>query len=647
MEKTNNDDWMSQIKHLDEDQIHDTTSGFRQNYLSNTTRLEKFNLDEFKIFEYPDKQKYIRIATWNIRYFTDINDNMSIDKIQTVVSLINADILCLNEVTLGFNKYYGAEVSLTEKFPEYHVISFCNTIPSWFSTAYGNCILIKKTLYDKACTSDVASQVGIVNSYNKCFFNQYARTYNHPKPYNVELDNTDMSHFGPQETRCFIKISFIDFDIYCTHLEAYDKHTRLKQFDELMTNVTRKSIILGDLNIINTSSYLNKHSVEWNVLQRVNSLSENNSEIDMLKQRYGLKDSFEMSKSNKNFYGYTTWTNTIVDYILFTSEWLSDDEKLPITNINSNIYITDASDHYPIYVDIESNNFSLIMTPDSKKFSDVIGTHSTFEKMNFDHESAFYHVSPLGAFDWFDGTKITQRYSFNDPYLTGNFSMMYGTNGVYIGMDPGRATNFLETLVSRTAQKSENSLLNYVGILFEFKIKQTYDINTDDNDAYKIAYGETYNKINDDNYNLIYSLASGIGKLTKRNYDEANKIHRVFELSKKYLVYKLNLPDTHDFTDDQIKKYIRLEKIFNMALKYIEDLHKSRSATDGYTYNLSENGYKNTFNIGKIKIIRGYSDIDILFPLWEQFTGGYNNNYYYKYTKYKSKYMNIKNNKAQ
>lgn len=629
--------WVSQIKYLDKNQISDTTTGFKQNYILNTEKLAKDNIKDLKIFEYPDKQRYIRIATWNIRYFTDINNNMSIEKIQSTIAMINPDILCLNEVTVGFNKYYNSEVSFAEKFPEYHVLSICNTIPSWFSTVYGNCILIKKILYDKTCQSIPAMQYGIVNTQNKCFFNQYTHTYNHPKPHNIELDGSTIAQFGSKETRCFIKISFIDFDIFCTHLEAYDKQTRLKQFDELMSYVTRKSIILGDLNVIDTEKYLNKSGPEWNVLKRVNSLSDDNneSEINILKKKYSLKDSFEMSRSNKNFHGYTTWTNTIVDYILFTEEWLNMMSE-PNTTINSNIYVSDASDHYPLYVDIYNEYFEDIMRPQFQSFASTNkGTHKTFAEMGWDHGKKFYHVSPLAAFDWFDNGKITDRYSFNDPYLTGNYSAMYGSNGVYVGTMPYVAIGFLPALVDRTSQGALSGPLKDMGVLFEFSIKQSYDTNANDNDVYIPVYGETYYSQNDSNYNVILGQ-SNIGKLTKKNYDEVNKTHNIFELSKIYLVYKLD-----DNAQVKITQNNELQLLFEYALNWIKMLYSERRETDEYHYDLNKNGYETEINIDNFELHSRYGGTDILYPLWTQMSGG-NNIYYYKYTKYKSKYINAK-----
>src|SRR6185312_4684397 len=46
-----------------------------------------------------------RIATYNIHYWTDLNDNPSFDRIFDDIKAIDADILCLQEVSFDITKY--------------------------------------------------------------------------------------------------------------------------------------------------------------------------------------------------------------------------------------------------------------------------------------------------------------------------------------------------------------------------------------------------------------------------------------------------------------------------------------------------------------------------------------------------------------
>lgn len=48
----------------------------------------------------------LRIMTWNVRYFTDYNNNPTISNIAKVIKELNPDIICLQEATTGPTTYY-------------------------------------------------------------------------------------------------------------------------------------------------------------------------------------------------------------------------------------------------------------------------------------------------------------------------------------------------------------------------------------------------------------------------------------------------------------------------------------------------------------------------------------------------------------
>ncbi len=77
----------------------------REYYNKNTNNVKEIlkvyqnNIDKFqylnKLVDTPKDPRNIRIATWNVRYFTDYNDNPTIKGIAGVISKISPDILCL------------------------------------------------------------------------------------------------------------------------------------------------------------------------------------------------------------------------------------------------------------------------------------------------------------------------------------------------------------------------------------------------------------------------------------------------------------------------------------------------------------------------------------------------------------------------
>ena len=621
-------DWLSNLRRIQPDQPN-TTLAFKNNFKENVKLFAKENNDRLIVHDDAHREQYLRIMTWNVRYFTDIDDNKSIDEIINVINKINPDILCLNEITEGHHMMYETGLIFELRLPQYILVSLCNNTPAWYSSMYGNAILMKKDLHKKMCDADFARQYAVLDTNEKCWFNQLSRTFTEPVPTTKILDKMKINVVGTMESRCFIKISMGDFDIFCTHLEAYNKKVRFAQFDELMKNVTRKSIILGDLNIINTESYPNKKDYEWTQLARVNSLTDD-SEILYIKKKYGLKDSFELS-GNK-YAGFTTWTNTIVDYILFTPEWDTDKTFKVVTQI----YLTTASDHCPLYVDIQSEfiNTVLVLQQIVTTSIDEIGT---FEHFGYSHSTDFYHTSPLAAFDWFNNGKINKnKYDFSDPYLTGNFFMTLGSEGVYTATTIEEALKFLPYLIARTDQTNFNEGFLYnVGLLYKFRLRDTYDLNNKMCSTTNL-YNQ-YDKENDTKYDFIQKNDKNkrIGKITKLSYDKRTGIHKAFKLVQVSIIIarEISTPNEH----------------FAMALQYINNLYNADKKNNiYYDYPMKINGYPTEItSIADVSIIpekirstKIGDDEYFIYDLWaeSQAVGGYEQ----KYHKYKLKYHNLK-----
>lgn len=183
--------------------------------------------------------------------------NQQLMSVPNVINQINPDILCLQQATVGISIYYKKPIDIREYLKgSYELISSCTVIPSWYDTTCDNNILIKKDLVE--CIKSIGLKI-FQNQcdVNRCRFNQYAKTYNNPEQNILYQEDQIIKLFKNKETRYFIKISFADFDIFCTHLDAYDSHIRKRQLDELHAQITRKSIIVGDFNIIDVREYEN------------------------------------------------------------------------------------------------------------------------------------------------------------------------------------------------------------------------------------------------------------------------------------------------------------------------------------------------------------------------------------------------------
>lgn len=239
----------------------------------------------------------------------------------------------------------GDPIDLRKYLPDYELISSCIVVPSWYNTYYGNMIYIKKDVTEiikKLCDIDKT----------KCLYNQYASTYQNPKPSNIIVDSNNYSSFDKMKTRCYIKISFISFDIFCTHLEAYNQNIRILQLYELKENIVRQSIILGDFNIIDTNLYQKYDSLlknttkyqdmlkEFEYVKNFNKLDNQENDIDIIAKEFKWRDVFNISKIKPNF---TSWSNTVVDYIFVTEDFNMD-------LINSINYINQSSEKKECFI---------------------------------------------------------------------------------------------------------------------------------------------------------------------------------------------------------------------------------------------------------------------------------------------------------
>ena len=217
---------------------------------------------------------------------------------------LEPDIICLQETTTGTSKYYEKSIDIKEYLPNYELLAMCNVAPSWFNTIYGNMMLVRKTFLDKIKQSNTSASGLLCDlSLGKCLLNQYTKTYEYPIPSQRILFGEHVADFTKKETRCFIKISLGTFDLYCTHLEAYDKNIRRKQLDELAKTITRKSIIVGDFNIVDVDLYKNNSDPpaqdEWNYVKNfpANGLADGDYDYDYITNTLKWIDAYKYTRT--------------------------------------------------------------------------------------------------------------------------------------------------------------------------------------------------------------------------------------------------------------------------------------------------------------------------------------------------------------
>lgn len=626
-------------------------TGSADNAAEDLKRIYKNNIDiaanKLKLndkLKSPKPDDKIRIMTWNVRYWTQINNSPSISSITRTIDELSPDILCLQEVTVGHNKYYEKNINIGAELPNYELVSMCNNVPSWFSNIYGNSLFIKKSIIDNILNINLDSGLArILCDYNhkKCFFNQYAKTYNYPKPIDNVIESNKINIFR-EETRCFVKIAFGTFDIYCTHLDAYDKTNRRLQLDELNKTITRKSIILGDFNIVDTELYESADQLmsnyenvqkEWNYVKNFipNGLKNGNYDIKYIRDELKWIDAFDMSKlmafekfsifnmvtmresdeyellmKNTNSFeafkkflldeerdtfdisylhnilarifvtmtkpNFTTWTNTVVDYIFFTKHWIAD--GTPNIEIIPYMHFNDFSDHIPIIIDFHDANVKLIeqlekyVPSTSNPLYDLKTFKMTFMASNENDTIYLYNTQPLSTYDWYCEKKIITPFrSYKDPFTIGNYNMNLGANGLYFGSFKFVIKKYREGMQESMLRMHDiydkNHILLNSGLLFKFKL-----INNDPLLFSTHKKPSTITKIDldyatlDKEYDILFDTQMNVGKVTERGFNKINGTHNITELVSTYILVHYT---------DNTKLNVQVE------LKYVQESEKVKN----------------------------------------------------------------------
>lgn len=248
-----------------------------------------------------DIKNGIRILSYNVQLFLDINGNSSFDKLEKLITDSNADVVLLYEAVNGKHKL---EEIIKNK---YKYVKYCNN--------YGINILLSKYPID-SCSVLRLSKDPVKK------MNRYAIISN------INVNNN------------IVKLAMC-------HLDVFDdtEETRLVQIKEILQKIDNEYIILGDLNSLRKADY-NKD--EWEYL--VKDCEERKTKAHTLVTDYiesnGYTDAWQLIK--KACPKITVWSMRRVDYI-----YIGKNFKYTINNCN--LQFTDTSDHFPLYIDLKIN----------------------------------------------------------------------------------------------------------------------------------------------------------------------------------------------------------------------------------------------------------------------------------------------------
>jgi len=292
-------------------------------------------IDQYK---HPDSN--IRIATFNVHYFTDVYEKTSTyDQVIKDIETVNADIIILQEVLIG-----GDNVPINENvtlhlytlFDDLTKIGYkkkiaCNSVPSWYNAVYGNIMLI----HNRICDPDTAN--AYCDSLDETIF-----TF----PKSKHSTTVSGEHQGTRETRCYIKCK-VEFNgytmyIYGTHLDVSDEDERLSQMRTIISDArkhTRKSktlvFIMGDFNTFSPSDLEDDHNA------RISNFTRKNGKVYSEMKRRKWYDCHSESPAKM-----TTWNGTRVDFIFCSKK---------IKGVIPEYFYTLSSDHIPVILTLTTD----------------------------------------------------------------------------------------------------------------------------------------------------------------------------------------------------------------------------------------------------------------------------------------------------
>jgi|SRR3989338_3065455 len=282
----------------------------RNKYIEKSKERNDYKIVEINGIKKIEKdEKNIRIGTYNIHYWTDILEKENFEGIINEIEKINADVMCLQEVSFGKTRYNKkGEKEIEEIFLKMGYLYKCeNRCCKYIGSDYGNLILSKLEIEEKKQGTLYKGNVKVRRGYS------------------------------------LIKLRNIDLQICCTHLDVFDisgkiRNIQIAELCNILNLPQNNTILMGDFNCLNPSDYS----------------SDEKNYLSSLDKRY-LPDFSSLSQlepffktcwqfSNLSPPPFTVWSNHTIDFIF-----------IPINfpyQIYPRISLSSNSDHFPLFCDI-------------------------------------------------------------------------------------------------------------------------------------------------------------------------------------------------------------------------------------------------------------------------------------------------------
>lgn len=250
----------------------------------------------------------LRVATFNVHYWKDTFEKANDAAIWSTIQAVNADILCLQEVSMREDFMSKANAA------GYARSFFCETA-TLFHAPFGNTILTKAP----AIQEEENQLLGVFNNEDRCY--------------------TRIVVPRPQRSA---------FAVYNIHLDVFDdsEATRVAQIQLLLARIRTDPlpvIVCGDFNSISRADY---PPAVWNWILQTDAsrkIATQTKAQDLLRSS-GLTSIFTLLQRPPP--PSTVWPGRQVDFIFLDAKWNPNDI------LGAYPYFSPASDHLPLIVDL-------------------------------------------------------------------------------------------------------------------------------------------------------------------------------------------------------------------------------------------------------------------------------------------------------
>ena len=537
-----------------------------------------------------------RIMTYNVHMWKNAKgDTINFDSMLDNILTLDPEILCLQEVVYH-SKY------MDRLYQTYDLLSGCMINPSYTpNMPYMLLMLIKKGLRTELSelNKEDVNFVSLCSTPSDCHLGQQTQIF-HREP----LSDGPLYAVN-QEDKCFIKISLPFLDLIGTHLTPYDKEgtRRIQELDQIQSviNPDRKTIVLGDLNLINRqeyglefASYIAKYEDRYGLTNEVyRHLTEDLHWVDIY---------HALGTQRRTLMNYSNWTGFRVDQI-FLVGWTSQ-EIFKVTN--TCMYYSNASDHNPLVLDLPQDlvghfkNTQMtqikpkpmistdlrspiqhyfqqnpVLTPQEFRQNITRWTQDEINRPNPKIHAMHRHdlipklvirpqrimlfnVQPLYAIDWFNLEQMPQpptnpcvktRPMFSDPFVTDNTGgrlVMGAEDGIYFSASIKHVINtFLFQLQVTYEQIYGHPKGVNVDQFLRTCLLYTFSLDPTDPEitSHLMQEQETglnfnqYKEVFAREYDLLLLEDKPIIKVTTRHFDPKTKCHPLLQLEGLYLCY--------------------------------------------------------------------------------------------------------------